>query len=153
LLLELAALLGEGFELSITAGLKKLPLGDVPPNVIPLGRLESEEQLRRAYQECDAVICPTQFEGFGYVPLEAMACGKPVIASRNSAIPEVVEDGVTGYLCSTNDVNDFAAKCRLLANQMQRRERMGKAGRNRAVAHFSEDVVVPQYLALYESLL
>jgi glycosyltransferase involved in cell wall biosynthesis len=81
-----------------------------------------------------------------------MACGKPVIASNSSAIPEVVEDGVTGILCPTGDIEAFATACRYMAAHPEVAQRYGNAGRQRALAIFSEEVIVPQYIALYERL-
>ncbi len=144
--------LGSRFELRFTSGLRSGQLHNVAKNMVPLGRLPEPRDLIREYQHCDAVVFPTRFEGFGYVALEAMACGKPVIASNNSAIPEVVEDGETGILCPTGDIAAFAAACRYLASNPEVVERYGNAGRQRAVALFSEKVIVPQYIALYESL-
>lgn len=144
--------LGEPFQLSYTTGLRKSRRYNYPDNMTPLGSL-SEEELIKAYQNCDALLFPTRFEGFGYAALEAMACGKAVIASNSSALPEVVEDGVTGMLCADGDVDAFVAACGRLAKDRALCGRMGMAGRERAVRHFSEEVIIPRYMALFESLL
>ncbi len=144
--------LGEPFQLSYTAGLRGSKRYHYPENMIPLGSL-SEEKLIKAYQNCDALLFPSRFEGFGYAALEAMACGKPVIASNSSSLPEVVEDGVTGVLCADGDVDAFVAACSRLAKDNALCRQMGMAGRERAVKHFSEGVIIPRYLSLFESLL
>lgn len=145
--------LGPTFQLRFTSGLKDLRPSTITNNMIPLGRLTRREDIAREYQNCDAVIVPSFFEGFGYVALEGMACGKPVIASNNSAIPEVVEDQVTGILCPTGDVEAFTAACRYMAENRDVAQRYGDAGRERALSVFSENIIVPRYIALYERLL
>lgn len=145
--------LGSSFELRFTSGLKDISPKGTSDNMVSLGMLTRQEDLIREYQNCDAVIVPSFFEGFGYVALEAMACGKPVIASNTSAITEVVDDGITGILCKTGDVDSFIAACRQLAANPDMAQRYGYVGRQRALTLFSEDVVIPQYVALYESLL
>lgn len=68
-----------------------------PDNVIRLGWVDNAD-IDRYYQQCDAVIMPSRWEGFGLVAVEAMKNRKPVIASRRGALPELVEHGENGYL-------------------------------------------------------
>ena len=96
---------------------------------------------------------PSRFEGFGYAVLEAMACGKPVIATSTAALPEVVKDGATGILCSMGDVSAFVeARQYLLANP-EVAKKYGLTGRRRAVLRFSEEIILPRYVELYDSLV
>lgn len=149
LLVPIMRRLGADFELRFTSGLRGETRVNYPKNMIPLGRLDDAE-LIRAYQECDALLYPSRFEGFGYSALEAMACGKPVVASDCTSLPEVTPDGVTGLLCKTGDVDEFAEACRRLARDDSLRNQLGNNARNRAVGHFSEDVAIQRYLSLYE---
>jgi len=144
--------LGPDFELRFTSGLRDLKITDTVPNMIPLGRLTEDNHLQEAYHQCDALLFPSRFEGLPHAPLEAMACGKPVIAANSSSLAEVVEDGVTGILCPTDDVGAFVAACRKLADNPKLVDRFGQAARRRAEEQFSEEVVIPQYIALYEKL-
>ena len=144
--------LGAGFELYFTTGLKAEKIAGSQANMIPLGRL-SDKQLIRAYQKCDALLFPSRFEGFGYAALEAMACGKPVIASKNTALPEVVVDGVTGILCDTDDTEAFAKACRMLAEDPNLCVLMGSAGCQRAIELFSESTAIKLYLGLIDRLV
>lgn len=153
LLAPLMAQLGAGFLLHFTSGVRHLTLPPAAGNMHCLGRITSEPALISAYQSCDAVLVPSLFEGFGYVALEAMACGKPVIASRTAALPEVVKDQVSGLLCAPGDVAQFAQAVRRLAENPDLVRALGGEGRAIAVQHFSESVVVPQYIRVYERVL
>ncbi|MGN2389904.1 glycosyltransferase family 4 protein [Pelomicrobium sp. G1] len=151
LLAPIMQALGRDFELFYTTGLRSGIRANSPSNMTFLGRLE-EERLIEIYQDCDALLFPSRFEGFGYAALEAMACGKPVIASNSSSLPEVVEDGACGILCEPDNVNAFAQACRRLAEDPALRRRMGEAARERAVRLFSEEAIMPKYIQLFEEL-
>lgn len=144
--------LGPDFELRIAGRLNPTKNAGYPANINVLGWL-NEEQLIRAYQECDALLFPSHSEGFGYVALEAMACGKPAITTHATALPEVVMNDVTGILCSPNDVNGFANACRRLAANPALCLKMGRAARLRAVAQFSEEKTITRYLELIQRLV
>ncbi len=144
--------LGPKFELHFTSGLRDLKIREVSQNMVPLGRLTEERELIEAYRQSDVLLFPSRFEGFGYVALEAMACGIPVIATNTSSLPEIVEDAATGILCPVNDIQAFLSACRKLAADPETLRQYGEAGRRRAEKCFSKEVVIPQYVALYEKL-
>jgi len=100
-------------------------------------------------------VCPSVYEPLGIVNLEAMACGTAVVASRTGGIPEVVDDGRTGLLVDVDD--DFEehlarALDSVLADPVAA-ERLGEAGRERAVKQFGWDTVARRTVRLYEGLL
>jgi glycosyltransferase involved in cell wall biosynthesis len=97
----------------------------------------------------DALLAPSEFEGFGLAALEAMACGVPVVATDAGALPEVVADGVTGRLAPVGDVDALAEGCL----EAFARPEMREAARQRAVDAFEASKVVPRYEALYERVL
>lgn len=153
MLVQIMVALGERFQLSFTSGLKDQPVSSMPANMVKLGRLGSDEELVRAYQNCDALLFPSRFEGFGYAALEAMACGKPVIATSTAALPEVVQDGATGILCNMGDVSAFIEACQYLQANPEVAKKYGLTGRRRAVLRFSEEIILPRYAELYDSLV
>jgi glycosyltransferase involved in cell wall biosynthesis len=152
LLPKIMLMLGKNFELHIAGRCKPQQYADLPQNIRLLGWLD-EEQLIGAYQECDALLFPSRSEGFGYAALEAMACGKPVIATNGTALPEVVSHGVTGILCAAGNASEFAAACARLAADPTLCLEMGKAARQRAIEEFSEPKIIAQYLDLIARLL
>ena len=91
-------------------------------------------------------------ETFGIVVLEAMSCGRPVIASRIGGIPDVVADGETGLLVPPGDIEALrSAMAELLANP-ELREQMGCAAVQRA-AQFSASAIVPRVERIYQELI
>jgi glycosyltransferase involved in cell wall biosynthesis len=141
--------LGPGFELRCATGLRATLSDSTADNIISLGALHGDS-LVHAYQECDALLFPTRMEGLPYAALEAMACGKAVIASNNSGLPEVVEHGVSGLLCPTGDVAAFVGACRRLSADRALCRDYGAAARRRIEANFSEAAIVPRYERFYE---
>ena len=137
LLIPIIDALGEGFELRAVCGLRGRD-NLRHPRIILLNQLD-EESLISEYRSCTVLLCPSRYEGFGYAPLEAMACGIPVVASDNSALPEVIDDGVTGLLCPTDNVDSFVAAIRKIANSPSLGQWLGSMGRLRAQRLFSEE--------------
>ncbi|WP_030435428.1 glycogen synthase [Actinoplanes subtropicus] len=112
-------------------------------------------------------VCPSIYEPMGIVNLEAMACETAVVATATGGIPEVVADGETGVLVPIEQladgtgtpvhperfVADLAAAMTELIEDPQRAERMGKAGRRRAVEKFSWSRIAEDTMAVYQSVL
>ncbi len=112
----------------------------------------SNEELAQLYSDCDLLVLPSRNEGWGLSLMEAMACSKPVIATKVGGVPELVTDGVEGLLVDPGDVPGLsAAICRLLGDG-DARDRMGKAGRERVKA-FSWDAAADTVLREYERAL
>jgi glycosyltransferase involved in cell wall biosynthesis len=102
--------------------------------------------LRRA----ELVWVPCLREGGVGATLEAMAAGRPVVASRWPRLAEVVADGVTGYLIEPGDKAALARQTRALLDDAGRREQFGAAARQRAAGHFGADRVAERCATLYE---
>ncbi len=85
----------------------------------------------------DLLVLPSRQEGFGLALLEAMAAGRPVVATRAGGIPEVVEEGVTGILVPPGEVAPLAAGLAALAADTDRLARLGRAARERVEARFT----------------
>lgn len=100
----------------------------------------------------DLFLLPSAQESFGMAALEAMACGTPVVAARVGGMPEVIEDGKTGFLCDADDVEAMAARGVELLTDKALHERIAAAGAIVVRTNFCEDLIVPQYLDLYRSV-
>ena len=124
------------------------------------------KDLIQVLSHASVFVCPSIYEPFGIVNLEAMACGAPVVASAVGGIPEVVEDGKTGYLVEfepdgtpMGGPKDRAAFARALATRVSElcadpllARRMGEAGRKRVEERFSWSSIARQTAQLYERL-
>lgn len=108
---------------------------------------------RSALAAADVLVLPSEWEAFGIVLAEAMACGTPCIATRVGGAPDVVSDGVTGRLVEYGDVDALARAMDELLADPEMRARMGSAGVARSFAAFSWDAVVERTEALYAELL
>ena len=97
----------------------------------------SPEKLRQLYREAAVFTMPSRAEGFGFVFLEAMNYGLPVVAGNMDATTEVVIDGQTGYLVDPQDVDAIANRLSLLFSDPDKRRRMGQAGQERVQRQFS----------------
>jgi glycosyltransferase involved in cell wall biosynthesis len=109
--------------------------------------------LRPTFQSWDIFAMPSLDEGLPIAALEAMAEGLPVVATCVGGLPELIEDGRTGYLVPPSDVAALAKCLRLLVLDPKRRQAMGAAGRQRALEHFSVDRMVAEIAAIYDSLV
>ncbi len=149
LLAPIMSELGEDFELLHTGE----AASQHPPNMRAIGRVTDVTALVDLYRGADALLFPTRLEGFGLVALEAQACGAPVVATRGSSLPEVVEDGVSGFLCPQDDMSAFVGAVRTLAADPGQWRQMRRAARCRAEALFGFDKMVEEYINLYRDLL
>jgi glycosyltransferase involved in cell wall biosynthesis len=144
--------LGRDFELRVTGGLRRDTASFVDaPNIRYLGRL-SEEELIRQINEADIAFQPSRREGFGLSILEAMACGKPIVSSNASAIPEVVVHEKGGYLCEAGSVSQLVEAIRRLAGSPSLRSQMGQFNRQVVQEKFTLDRMARAYCKLYRSL-
>jgi glycosyltransferase involved in cell wall biosynthesis len=97
------------------------------------------EQMVQALQRLDVYLNTSYQEGMPNGILEAMACALPVVATDADGIPQLVEDGVTGYLCRMGDLEALVSRCQSLLEQPALRRRMGRAGRQRVQQYFQPD--------------
>jgi N-acetyl-alpha-D-glucosaminyl L-malate synthase BshA len=121
----------------------------VSERVLFLGKQSSVTELLAC---TDLFLLPSETEAFGLVALEAMACGVPVVATRVGGLPEVVDDGESGYLAPVGDVEGMADAGIKLLSDRQRWQRFSGAAR-RGAERFSADRVVTEYENFYAEVL
>jgi glycosyltransferase involved in cell wall biosynthesis len=139
-----------GFHEEMTALAERLGVSD---GLLSTGWLAGEE-LAAAYRVADVVATPSLcFESFGLINLEAMAAGRPVVASMWGGPADVVVDGVTGYLVNPLHVDSLAARLLDLLTDKEKAARFGAAGRARAREVFGMDAAVDACERLYGELL
>ncbi len=111
------------------------------------------EVLKYYYSAADVFVTTPWYEPFGITPLEAMACGTPVIGSNVGGIKFTVKDGETGYLVPPNDPDAIAERIAYLYQNPQSQARFGYDGIQRAKALFTWEQVTNAVAALYEEVL
>ena len=128
-------------------------------NLVWIGRFIPLQDLIHLHSGASVFVCPSIYEPFGLVNLEAMACETAVVGSRVGGIPEIVVEGETGYLVDY-DPEDPEAFTTGLANRIDEllnnptlTAKMGKAGRQRVLRHFGWPAIASQTVKLYDSLL
>ncbi len=123
------------------------------PRIIWINEMVSKPQVIQLYSHAAAFVCPSVYEPFGIINLEAMACRAPVVASRVGGIKEVVVDGATGLLVPPDDPGQLAAAIRRLMNDPGLRESFRAAGRRRVEQLFGWEVIARQTVELYRQVL
>jgi len=106
-----------------------------------------------SFAALDVLVMPSRTEGFGRSAVEAMAMAKPVIASDVGALPEIVEDGHTGYVVPDGDVDGLADRMSELAADTLKREEFGRVGRAVAEDRFDLKVMLKRLESIYDVLL
>ena len=112
-----------------------------------------QEEVAPFYAAFDAMILPSINEGTPVSAIEALAAGRPVVATRVGGVPDVVREGEDGYLVEAGDVDALADRLARLAADPELRERLGAAGRARVVPRYSVERLVDDIDLLYRSLL
>lgn len=148
--------------LRASVGRTKLAIVGTGPMEQPLRRLEKDlglsgdviwvgfsDAIPEVMSAFDVFCLTSQYEGFGLVLLEAMASGCPVVASAVSAIPEIVEDGVTGFLVPSCDYVAFAKALSVMANS-EHRIKFGERARRVVRERFSSNKMVSETIRIYE---
>ncbi len=141
------------------------PLG-VGHNIVWIEQMVTKEEAIQLYSHCAVFCCPSVYEPFGIINLEAMACRAPVVASATGGILEVVVEGETGHLVpfTANPettfpddpeqfAKDLAMKITGLLKDPVKAKQMGEAGRKRVEEHFSWTAIADQTIALYRKLI
>lgn len=110
------------------------------------------EDIPAVMKAFDVFVLTSSYEGFGLVLLEAMAAARPVVASRVSAIPEIVRDGITGLLCEPGDHEGFTHAL-LRLEEADMRTHLGTAGHDRARTHFTLERMAEATLSVYKECI
>ena len=136
------------------------------PRVVWIEKMVSKPEAIQLYSNARVFCCPSVYEPFGIINLEAMACRAPVVASATGGIKEVVVDGETGYLVPFEQdpvtsfpkdperfARDLAARLNDLLADPEKCRRFGDAGRRRVEATFAWTAIADQTIALYRELI
>ncbi|MEH7224308.1 N-acetyl-alpha-D-glucosaminyl L-malate synthase BshA [Bacillus sp. JJ1566] len=141
-------LVGDGPEL--TTACKLISKFGLTDKVLLLGK---QENLPELYSISDLKLLLSEKESFGLVLIEAMACGVPTIGTNTGGIPEVIDEGVDGYICELGDLEDIANKAISLLNDTRLHKKMSKQAIRSVQQKFNSERIVNDYEDLYYSIL
>ncbi len=139
---------GEGRELSSVKRLAEKR--GLLPRVTFLGKVSP---ITDFLSSIDMLAVTSVVEGLGVSAMEAMAAGLPIVSFKTGGLPEIIQDGVTGYIVLPGDSSAFSQAVKKLIEDKDLRKRMGSEGRKRARTHFSHRVMVDSYEKLYKKTL
>jgi N-acetyl-alpha-D-glucosaminyl L-malate synthase BshA len=122
----------------------------IDQDVIFLGK---QNQVQDLLNCADVLLLPSDLESFGLAALEGMACGVPAVCSRVGGVPELLRDGVEGYLVEAHDVETMAKRALEIVSTPERHLEMSRAARQRAQQNFCSSSIIPQYEDLYRRVL
>jgi len=136
------------------------------PNIVWIEKMVTKPEAIQLYSNCAVFCCPSVYEPFGIINLEAMACGAPVVASATGGILEVVVEGLTGHLVPFDPdpvttfpidparfAKDLAAPIAALLADSDLARQMGQAGRRRVEQKFAWEAIAAETIELYSTLL
>jgi glycosyltransferase involved in cell wall biosynthesis len=112
-----------------------------------------QEDVAPFYAAFDALVLPSSNEGTPVSAIEALAAGRPVVATRVGGVPDVVQEGEDGFLVEPGATDDLADRLARLARDPALRERMGRAGRDRMLPRYAVERLVDDVDRLYAELL
>lgn len=116
------------------------------------GWVDYEKQAQSIYALCDIFVLPSPVEGTPLVLLEAMASGKPVIATDTGGVSGIIDDGRNGFIIEPKDILGLKERILLLLNSGDLRRRIGEAARAKMVERFSWDKIADDMLKIYSDL-
>jgi glycosyltransferase involved in cell wall biosynthesis len=140
----------EGLKDELTELAKSLK---VEGHILFTGHITDDMLFRSSFAACDVFVLPSEYEAFGIVLLEAMACEKPCIGTRVGGVPEVIEDGKTGLIVEYKDADTLGMSIIALLQDEDKSHEMGKLGRQRVIDNFTWDIVVDKIEKVYEEVL
>ena len=141
-------LVGDGPEISVVCDLVREK--NLQDKVLLLGKQENVAEL---YSISDLMLLLSEKESFGLVLLEAMACGVPTVGTKIGGIPEVIDNGVTVYICELGDIHDIANKAITILTDPDTYKKYSLQALNRVKENFSSQIILEQYEQLYYSLM
>jgi len=160
-LIEASKELPEGVQLVVCAAAPDTPelherltkATDGRNDILWINEMVAKPDVIQLYSHATVFACPSVYEPFGIINLEAMACETAVVASATGGILEVVEDGETGILVPPSDPAELAKALNRLVTNTDEAKAMGKAGRQRVEDTFSWAAVARQTEELYETVI
>ena len=115
--------------------------------------LGKQDHMERLIPRMHALHLPSEMEAFGLAALEAMACGVPPVATQTGGVPDLITQGVDGFMEPVGDVGAQAKRLIGLLTDAQQHKTMSEAARKTALTRFCTDLIIPKYEAYYQAVI
>ncbi len=139
-----------GMREKIEREIRKLGL---EPHFRITGHIKEDSMYRSAISSCDVFVLPSEYEAFGIVLAEAMACEKPCVGTRVGGVPEVIDENRTGHIVEYDDIPSLASAINRILSMPDKGHSMGVLGRRKVRKRFTWDSVAMQIDALYRKVV
>jgi len=133
----------------VLVGLRQEQTANLPENIIAIQRTENRDELAELYSAADVFINLSTEETFGLVVAEAMSCGTPAIVYNSTACPEIVEDGVTGFVVEPHNLN---AVIKVIGNLNENKTDFSENCRRHIINKYTVELMCKRYLEFYDEL-
>ncbi|MEM7104578.1 MAG: glycosyltransferase family 4 protein [Bacteroidota bacterium] len=143
----------EDIELLVLGKINKEELKDLPINAHYIRKTRNPQLIIDAYNASDLVAVTSQEDNFPNTILEALSCGRPVIAFRTGGIPEMVNHKKTGYLVEKGDTSGIVEGIRWILEDPEKYEYLCKAARQKALQEYDYAIISQKFQAMYKRLL
>lgn len=140
-------------ELEVLSAMKKIIAEKDMHSRVHIVGYVPDELLVPFYQQAELFVLPSIFEPFGMTALEAMACGKPIVASKFGGIKDVISSGDHGLLVDPSNINEFADAIIMLLKNRRLAESMGQEGCKTVHRSFSWEAIAERHIAFYEKFM
>ena len=140
-------------ELEVLSAMKKIIAEKDMHSRVHIVGYVPDELLVPFYQQAELFVLPSIFEPFGMTALEAMACGKPIVASKFGGIKDVISSGDHGLLVDPSNINEFADAIIMLLKDRRLAESMGQEGCKTVHRSFSWEAIAERHIAFYEKFM
>ena len=127
---------------------KKIKFSELDTQVIDIGFVKKNEELKYLYSAADATIIPSRIESFGQMASESSACGTPVIAFRTGGLKDIVEHKITGYLAKNFESEDLANGINWILSS-KNKKKISQNARKRIINNFDNYKIAKKYLKVY----
>ncbi len=125
----------------------------VPYEIIYIGYVKDTSEMNQYISIVDLVVVPSRQESLSFVAIEAITCGRPVVAFDNSGITDVIIHMYNGYMAKAFDINDMANGISMILKNEQLAVNMGANGREYSELNFDSDVIAKKYIDLYRKVI
>jgi len=115
--------------------------------------LGKQDHVERLIRLAHVILMPSEMESFGLAALEGMACGVPAVSTRVGGVPELITDGVDGFLEAVGDIPGLAVRVTALVTDASLHAKMAAAARHTASTRFCSEKIIPLYEAFYKQVL